>query len=125
MPSNAPLLRIKFISKVDNNIWLRQLPNKDNVINNCLFIFDKNETVYDWLVVYDDLPPAADERFPMSSEQLQCHPDNTLLITIEPPTIKYYGKPYTNQFGHILTSQPPIALPHRNRIYNQAGLYWF
>ena len=88
-------------------------------------MIDANENDYDWLVVYDDLPPVEGERFSLRHEPVLCHPDNTLLVTIEPPSVKYYGQRYTRQFGHVLTTQPEKYLPHPRRIYNQAGLYWF
>ncbi len=118
-------LRIKFLSKVNTDIWLHQFPDNTPSLNNYQFIFDQEETDYDWLVVYDDLPSSKKERFPVSEEQLACHPDNTVLITIEPSSVKVYGNNYTNQFGHVITSQPYYSLPHRSRFYSQPSLYWF
>ena len=122
--NDAPI-KVKFLSKVNDDIWLHQLPDNNPSINNVQFIFDRNAREYDWLVVYDDLPASDQERFPISEEELACHPDNTIMITIEPSSVKVYGKAYTEQFGHVITSQPASALPHRNRIHSQASLYWF
>ncbi len=93
--------------------------------NRCHFTFDVEEENYDWLVVYDDLPPAKSERRSCRREYLRCLPHRTLLITTEPPTIKLYDQAYTNQFSHILTSQPAWALRHSGRIYSQPSLQWF
>ena len=122
--SSAPI-KVKFLSKVDTSIWLHQLPDNNPSINDVQFIFDRYAREYDWLIVYDDLPASKQERFPVAEEQLACHPDNTILLTIEPSSVKVYGKDYTDQYGHIITSQPASALPHHNRIHSQASLYWF
>jgi hypothetical protein len=76
-------------------------------------------------VVYDDLPPIAGERPPLWEERLACPREQTLLITTEPSTIKVYGKGYLNQFGHVLTSQEPWAVPHPRPIFSQPALIWF
>ena len=74
--------------------------------NGLEFIFGPDARNYDWLVVYDDLP-----RFiGMTEEPLACPPENTLLITSEPSGVKVYGRSFVRQFGHVLTSQEPIAL---------------
>ena len=93
--------------------------------NNCHFLFDPNERDYDWLVVYNDLPASQQERFSERQEVLACHPNNTLLVTREPASSKTYGRGFTAQFGHVLTSQEPWALPHPHRIYSQPALHWF
>ena len=118
-------LRIKFLSKLDSATWLRQFPAQQPVWNNCEFIFDKNERDYDWLAVYEDLPKSADERFPISQETLACAQQNTLFLTMEPSTIKSYGKHYTAQYGHVITSQEEWALPHPHRISLPPNLPWF
>ena len=79
----------------------------------CAFTFDPDARDYDWLVVYDDLPPVAGERFSDRVEVLACPPGNTLLITTEPSSIKTYGSAYTAQFGHVLTSQEAAFSPIR------------
>ena len=103
----------------------RQLPNETPIWKDCEFVFDWQESKYDWLVVYDDLPPVKGERRSQRYEQLSCPKENTILVTTEPESIKSYFSKYTNQFGHVLTSQPAWALPHPRRIYQQPGLRWF
>ena len=104
---------------------MRQFPQNKPVWSNCKFIFDEESTEYDWLVVYDDLPPAKTERFSKRKEQLRCHQKNTLLVTSEPSTIKVYGSKFLNQFEHVLTTQEPWAIKHKNAIYSQCGYRWF
>ncbi|NOY66520.1 MAG: glycosyltransferase [Gammaproteobacteria bacterium] len=122
---SKPLIRIKFLSKLNDTTWLRQLPDQKPVWNNCEFIFDKTARDYDWLVVYEDLPKQASERFPLSKELLACPQENTIFLTMEPSTIKSYGKHYTAQYGHVITSQEEWALPHPHRITLPPNLPWF
>ena len=128
MSTSSPI-RVKFLSRGNrsnkNQIWMRQFPQNKPVWGNCKFIFDEESTEYDWLVVYDDLPPANSERFSKRKEQLLCNPKHTLLVTSEPSTIKVYGSKYLNQFEHVLTTQEPWAIKHKNAIYSQCGYIWY
>ncbi|KIH75770.1 Glycosyltransferase family 10 (fucosyltransferase) C-term [Geoalkalibacter ferrihydriticus] len=112
-------MQIKFIGTYGDQRWLRQFPGNKPVWGNCEFVLDPAVQNYDWLVVYNDLPAG------ISDVMLPCPQENTLLITTEPSTIKAYGNAFTHQFGHVLTSQPEWALPHRSRIYAQPALQWF
>lgn len=73
---------------------------------------------YDWLVVYDELPPSA------RREELACPPEHTILITQEPPTIKIYPPAYTHQFNYVLTTQDETALPHPHHRRGQGCFVW-
>jgi hypothetical protein len=103
----------------------RQLPAGFAQRRGLAFTFDPDARDYDWLAVYENLPPAGGERRPMRVEPLACAPQNTILFTTEPSGIKIYGRAYTRQFGHVVTSQEPFALRHPGRIWSQAGLRWF
>lgn len=118
-------IRVKFLARMSSREWLRQLPDNLNQWGNCEFIFDPQEKCYDWLVVYDDLPPREHERFSLREEKLTCPKQHTILVTTEPSSIKVYGNAYTAQFGSILTSQEAWALKHPQRIYSQPALHWF
>lgn len=124
MESKAKI-RVKFMARPEERIWRHQLPVAAPVWGMCEFIFDVNETEYDWLVVYDDLPPAQGERRSMRVERLACDANKTILVTSEPSSIKSYFTDFTDQFGTVLTSQPEWALPHPNRLYQQPALQWF
>ena len=119
-------IRVKILSRSppvnpENPRFSRQLPTGWAEANGLEFIFDPDAGDYDWLVVYDDLP-----RFiGMTEEPLACPPENTVLITSEPSGVKVYGRSFVRQFGHVLTSQEPIALRHPGRIWSQAGLTWY
>jgi len=112
-------IRVKFLGNYSIDKWKRQFPNGRYVWGDCEFLFDVEESKYDWLVVYNDLPS---DRL---TEPLSCPQSHTLLVTMEPSSIKVYGRAYTKQFGYVLTSQPAWALRHPGRIFSQQGLQWF
>lgn len=122
--SDRPIT-VKFMCRMDPAIWLRQLPHGEPAWGRCRFVLDNDARGYDWAVVYNDLPSVAGERFSLGTETLDCAPAHTLLVTTEPSSIKAYGSAYTAQFGCVLTSQEPWALPHPDRIYSQPALHWF
>lgn len=113
---------VKFVSKgkspVDPIRWLRQFPGRIPTWGACKFVFDPAATEYDWLVAYDDLPNG-------TSEKLSCPRENTLLVTMEPSSVKLYGASFLRQFGVILTSQEPWATRQPQAIHSQAGLRWY
>jgi hypothetical protein len=122
---SAAKLRVKVLSRVGEQEWLRYFPGPEPVWGGCRFLFSPEARSYDWLVVYNDLPPRAGERFSRSEEILACPRDNSLLVTHEPASVKIYGTAFTRQFGHVLTSQTEQELPHPHRIYSQPALRWY
>lgn len=112
-------LRVKFLGNYRADAWIRQFPQGHPDWENCVFTFDPEDDRYDWLIVYNDMPGYRLE------ESLACAPQNTLLITTEPSTIKSYGPSYLRQFGHVLTSQEPWAIRHPGKIYSQPALQWY
>lgn len=103
----------------------RLFPGGETIWGECRFFFEREERDYDWLVVYDDLPPRKGERFSIATEELACPKSRTLLITTEPAPIKLYGDVYLAQFGHVLTSQEPWVVRHPGAIFSQPALVWF
>lgn len=124
-PDVTDLIRVKVLGRHAGRVLRRQLPDHSSVWGRCSFSFDPDSENYDWLVVYDDLPPNSNERRSKRTEHLRCAPENTLLVTTEPESIKSYFTNYTRQFNYVLTSQPEWALPHPNRVYSQPALRWF
>ena len=122
---SADKVRVKFIARGPGDFWLHQFPHGEPAWGGCAFVFDREATEYDWLVVYDDVPGRAAGTEGPACEPLACDPRNTLLVTTEPSSIKTYGGAFTRQFGTVLTSQEPWALPHPDRIYSQPALHWF
>jgi hypothetical protein len=119
------MIRVKLISRTSPEEWRHQLPHGSPIWGRCSFIFDRDSRNYDWLVVYDDIPPGAGEAKGQASETLACDAGNSILVTTEPSSIKIYGNDYTRQFGAVFTSQEEWALPHPCRIYSQPALHWF
>jgi hypothetical protein len=128
MPESAAV-RVKFVAKGHDAaamaVWARQLPGDGSRWGDCEFCFDPDARDYDWLVVYDDLPPSGPERFSRRVEELACPRAHTLFVTAEPSSIKVYGSDFLHQFGWLLTSQEPWATPHPHAIHAQPGLRWF
>lgn len=118
-------IKVKFLARPRAASWFHQFPGNEPIWGGCQFSFDRDDTEYDWLVVYDDLPPLKDERRSLREEHLRCDAANTILVTTEPSSIKSYFSDYVNQFGMVLTSQPEWALPHPKRIYQQPALQWY
>ena len=119
------MLRVKFLSSQPASEWQRYFPNGKPVWKSCEFTFDRDDRFYDWLVVYDELPPAVGQNRNSAVEIVACPAQNTILITTEPASIKSYGRYYTRQFGHVLTTQPAWALPHPQRHWQQTANHWF
>ena len=109
----------------DNAIFLRQFPGRNPVWGRCQFSFDLNDPNYDWLVCYDDLAPSGNERFSGRIEDLMCAPDHTMLITMEPSSIKIYGHDFLDQFGIVLTSQEPWVVRSPGTVFRQPALRWY
>jgi len=129
MPDLQNPIRVKFMAKklrpdqVAN--WRRQLPDAAPCWGSCKFIFDPDERNYDWLVVYDDLSPVADEKFSLRKEVLACPAEHTVLVTAEPSSIKCYSTDYCAQFALVITHHQPWAIRHPNLLYMQTGYPWF
>jgi len=126
---NAVPINVKFVAKghplSQQDIFLRQFPGRSAQWSRCRFTFDPDAIQYDWLAVYDDLPPMPGERFSSRIESLACPPQNTLFITMEPSSIKTYGYDFLNQFGVVITSQEPWAITNPQAVYTQPALRWF
>ena len=105
--------RVKLVSK--NPIEAAHFTDLPNRHPEMEFILDPAARSYDWFVVYDDLPRNRGERFPLGSETLTCPPENTILLTYEPSSVKYYGDDYAAQFAYVLTSHEPGTLSHAGR----------
>jgi len=122
--SQTPEIRVKVITPIPERYFMHQLPGGTPVWGNCRFSFDPADRDYDWLVVYEDLPGLPDVARNQRCEELACPASHTILTTSEPSSIKHYGNAYTRQFGCVITSQEAWALPHRDRVFSQAGLVW-
>lgn len=90
----------------------------------CLFCTDAAMTDYDWVLVYDEFPRTPVGTIRNETEPLLCPPDQTILITVEPPSIKIYSRAYTSQFGTVLTTHSTRDLPHPGHTLGRGCLEW-
>jgi len=122
-PSPDAKIRVKILTRFSPRWFQHQLPTGMRW-GNCVFTLDPATREYDWLVSYNNLPTRPAQIHLQNCEQLACPPEHTILTTTEPSSITHYGKAFTKQFGCVLTSQAAWALPHKDRIHQQAGLIW-
>lgn len=125
MQQPSEQIRVKFLTAGPAALWLHQMPDNRPLWGKCRFIFDQDATDYDWLVVYDDVPVKQGLTKNTTFEEHPGGREKSLLVTTEPCSIKYYGQPFVEQFGCVLTSQDANALRHRERIFSQPALQWF
>ncbi len=121
--TESKLIKVKIITPFSDRWFLHQIP-QDMRWANCLFTLNRSDQKYDWLVAYNNIPGAIGNCSKKHCEEIRCPAEHTMLTTTEPSSISHYGKAFTGQFGCVLTSQEPWALPHRDRIHQQAGLIW-
>lgn len=120
----APCRRIRV--KVLTKSYADEPPQETAVPwGRCDYIWNNFCTDYDWLIVYDEVPKGNSGTVSRGIEPLECPPENTVLVTVEPPDIKIYGTPYTDQFEYVLTTQPPEIIRHRNFMYGEGCLLPF
>jgi hypothetical protein len=91
----------------------RQTPGHTAVWNNCRFLINQPVKECDYWVVYEHIDQA---------QTTLCPPDNTLLITGEPPSVRDYSPKFVGQFGSVLTCH--TELPSSDLILGQQGLPW-
>jgi hypothetical protein len=123
-------LTVKFLHRGSycadrDSAWIRQFPKREPTWGACRFTFDPEERIYDWLVVYHDLPRPGGNTPGPTMEKLACSRNNTMHVTYEPSSITTYGHAYLRQYGHVLTSQEPSCIRHPGMIHSQPGCPWF
>lgn len=120
--TSKPSIRVKLINRgLPGTLCAKQFPSQSRHWGNCEFTFSLEERNYDWLVVIDDIS----RQHNAPPETLACADEHSLLVTTEPPTITRYGRAFSEQFEHVLTSQDKKSLPHSNRHYSHTGNLWF
>ena len=122
-------MRVKFLAKTspdqDPALWTSLFPKGQTVIDGCEFVFDLDAKDYDWLVVYEGLPPLKNDKKINRIEPLPCTRSNTILITTEPSSIRLDGPHFMRQFGHVLTNKAPELVRHDGQIKQTPPLRWF
>ena len=91
-----------------------------------VFVSDPNCTSYDWLAVYDEFPRRKKNALVRNGKfPLACPQTNTILLTLEPTSVKFYNRVYTGQFGHLLTNRPYEAERHHHYHFGRGYYAWF
>ena len=103
----------KFVTLDDPWPWPRQTPRGDGVFGDTRFVFDRGCKSYDYLVVFNQLPPELAE----SPE-----PQRAIFIAPEPASIKRYDPAFLRQFGTVITHDPDTT--HPGCIFSQVGSPW-
>lgn len=115
-------IRVKVVTKSHSDD-----PSRETVVpwGRCDYVWNNFCTDYDWLIVYDEVAKGNSGTIVRGMEPLKCPAKHTVLVTVEPPNIKIYGTPYTDQFEYVLTTQPPELIRHRNFMYGEGCLLPF
>ncbi|GIW99530.1 MAG: hypothetical protein KatS3mg111_2863 [Pirellulaceae bacterium] len=107
------MYRILLVATFPVEHLLRQTPGGSGVWGACQFVSEPDGGPCDAVVVYDNCPRPI---------ECYCAPENTLLITGEPPSLRRYRRPFTAQFGHVWTSHRQID--HPGVRYGAEGQPW-
>lgn len=107
------MVDIKLTSCCPNWNWIRQTPNSDGVWEGCRFACNTQVKTCDYWIVYENLS---------KTETISCPPQNTILVTGEPPTVKSYHPKFLAQFGTIITCH--TTLKHPNVTVSHLSLPW-
>jgi len=91
----------------------RQTRNSLGTWGDCQFVSAEERIDCDCWVVYDSL---------QKTEEALCPPENTILITGEPPSVKQYDHRFVAQFGTILTCHRSVD--HPNVVFTQTAQPW-
>ena len=107
------MIKVKLLNTAPFWPLERQTPKRKGVWKNCQFFVNEEVEKYDYLVVMGDL---------VNVERIVCSPENTILITGEPESVKEYNKKFLSQFHAVITSQRRIK--HHGAIYCQQAQPW-
>lgn len=106
------MIRVKLSSDFPYEPIIRQTPGRSGIWGNCQFFIDSSINDCDYWVVYNGV---------LQPESAFCPPQNTILVTGEPPSITDYSSVYAGQFARVVTCH---NIPHPRLILSQTGLCW-
>ena len=121
--ASVPMPRLKVKLLRNTGTVQLQLP-ENRLLDDVLFVLDRDACEYDWLVVYSGFNPA-EGRFVPQSERMLCHPENTLLITHEPASVRRYGTRFVSQFHWVISCHGSDCLKHPRLISGHPASPWF
>lgn len=101
------MLKVKISTRFYHEPLIRQTPGLQGVWRKCRFIVDRDIKECDYWVVYDGLS---------AEESTLCPPGNTILITLEPPSVFCYAPEFIRQFATVITF-PGHNFSHPHIIY--------
>lgn len=108
------IIKVKLTTEHPHWPLLRQTPSSSGILGNYQFFINQDISECDYWVVIDGL---------LKVEETTCSPENIILITGEPPSIKTYGQNFINQFATVVTCHRDIK--HQNIVYSQQAQPWF
>lgn len=107
------MLRVKISNVYPSWPIQRQTPGSSGVWGDIEYHINSDIKECDFWVVCEGVS---------KEEVVTCSPENTLLLTTEPPTVKKYENRFINQFHHVIS--PHKNLKHKNVIHCHQGLPW-
>jgi len=107
------MIRFKLSTSFPEWPLARQTPGSTGVWGSCQFLINQDVAECDYWVVYEGL---------MKPESAWCPPENTVLVTGEPPAMKNYEGSFLRQFAKVITCHRNMRHPHV--IHTQQGLPW-
>lgn len=108
------MIKVKLSVPLTNFPFLRQTPGGTGVWEDCKFYLNEEIESCDYWFVFDSL---------LKDEQTRCIPENVVLVTGEPSSVKRFNRAFLNQFGAVITAQKTI--PHSQVVRSQTGLPWY
>lgn len=106
------IIKVKISTQFPDWNLMRQTPGSQGIWNNCEFYINGDTKECDWWVVFDGV---------LKEQTAICYPNNTILITGEPPSTKRYKKEFVRQFNTVITVQEKIKAPN---VINLQLLSW-
>ena len=107
------MIRIKLSTPNPDFPLIRQTPGSKGIWGDYAFFINQDIVECDYWIVFDALG---------KTEKTVCLPENIILFTGEPPSVKKYSNSFIRQFSTIVTCHKNIK--HKNVIYKQQGLPW-
>ena len=108
------MIRVKLSTSSREWPLQRQTPGQTARWGDCLFLINQDVSECDYWVVIDDV---------LKEERTLCPHSNTLMIVVEPQTVKSYQKEFLAQFSTVISPQRD-DLDHPRVIHTQPGLPW-
>jgi len=107
------MVKVKLSTQHPNWPLRQQFPSSKSIWGEYQFFINDEVEDCDYWIVCEGL---------LKRESTLCPPENTILITWEPPSIKSYSQNFLNQFERLITCHK--NLKHKNITYSHQGLPW-